>query len=190
MRDDRKGEKRAGRRVEPAGATPDWIRGSKDRIRRSGWTSWKGVEHEKGKDQAAPPQGPAAGSDLRTGRRRLGHIPWTGSGMGADSNGGGSRGSHMAVRMVIRWREVRKMRKSDFVTGMTAQTRDGNWYLVYDGNLVDYDGYLDLEDYTDDLLDEYNQPEYDIMKVCAPSNMAWTIDDILKNHGEVLWERK
>lgn len=82
------------------------------------------------------------------------------------------------------------MRKSDFVTGMTAQTRDGNWYLVYDGNLVDYDGYLDLEDYTDDLLDEYNQPEYDIMKVCAPSNMAWTIDDILKNHGEVLWERK
>ena len=82
------------------------------------------------------------------------------------------------------------MRKADFVTGMTAQTRDGNWYLVYDGNLVDYDGYLDLEDYTDDLLDEDNQPEYDIMKVCAPSNRAWTIDDILKNHGEVLWERK
>lgn len=89
------------------------------------------------------------------------------------------------------------MRKADFVTGMTAQTRDGNWYLVYDGNLVDYDGYLDLEDYTDDLLDytddlldEDNHPEYDIMKVCAPSNMAWTIDDILKNHGEVLWERK
>ena len=30
--------------------------------------------------------------------------------MGADSNGGGSRGGHMAVRMVIRWREVRTMK--------------------------------------------------------------------------------
>ena len=30
--------------------------------------------------------------------------------MGADSNGGGSRGSHMAVRMVVRWREVRTMK--------------------------------------------------------------------------------
>lgn len=82
------------------------------------------------------------------------------------------------------------MRKADFVTGMTAQTRDGNWLMVYDGKLVDHDGYLDLEEYTDDLRDEDNESRFDIMKVCDPSNMALTIDDILKNHGEVLWERK
>jgi len=82
------------------------------------------------------------------------------------------------------------MTKADLVTGMTVQTRNEEWYLVYDGKLVDDLGYLDLEEYTDDLRDEDNQSKYDIMKVCAPSNMAWTIDDILKNHGEVLWERK
>lgn len=81
------------------------------------------------------------------------------------------------------------MTKADLVTGMTVQTRDGDWYLAYDGKLVDHDGYLDFEYYTDDLWDSGKHPEYDIMKVCAPSNMAWTIDDILKNHGEVLWER-
>lgn len=82
------------------------------------------------------------------------------------------------------------MRKADLVTGLTVQTRDGDWYLVYDGKLVDHDGYLDLEDYTDELRDEDNQSKYDIMKVCAPSNMAWTIDDILANHGKVLWKRE
>lgn len=82
------------------------------------------------------------------------------------------------------------MTKADLVTGMTVQTRDGDLYLVYNGKLVDHDGYLDLEEYTDDLRYEDNQSRYDIMKVCAPSNMAWTIDDILANHGEVLWERK
>lgn len=82
------------------------------------------------------------------------------------------------------------MTKADLVTGMIVQTRDGDWYLVYNGKLVDHDGYLDLEECTDDLRYEDNQSRYDIMKVCAPSNMAWTIDDILANHGEVLWERK
>lgn len=82
------------------------------------------------------------------------------------------------------------MTKADLVTGMTVQTRDGDWYLVYDGKLVDHDAYLDLEEYTDDLRDEDNQSRCDIMKVCAPSNMAWTIDDILEKHGEVLWTRK
>lgn len=82
------------------------------------------------------------------------------------------------------------MTKADLVTGMTVQTRDGDWYLVYDGKLVDHDAYLDLEEYTDDLWNEDNQSRYDIMKVCAPSNMAWTIDDILEKHGEVLWTRK
>ena len=76
------------------------------------------------------------------------------------------------------------------MTGMTVQTRDGDWYLVYNGILVDDFGYLDLDDYTDDLRDSGKHPEYDIMKVCDPSNMAWTIEDILANHGEVLWERK
>lgn len=82
------------------------------------------------------------------------------------------------------------MTKADLMTGLTVQTRDGDWYLVYDGELMDHDGYLDLEEYTDDLRYEDNQSRYDIMKVCAPSNMAWTIDGILANHGEVLWERK
>lgn len=65
---------------------------------------------EEGKDQAAPPQGPAERSALRPGRGCLEHIPRPGPGLGADSNGGGSRGGHMAVRMVIRWREVRTMK--------------------------------------------------------------------------------
>ena len=82
------------------------------------------------------------------------------------------------------------MTKAELVTGLTVQTRDGNWLMVYDGKLVDHDGYLDLEEYTDDLRDEDNESRFDIMKVCAPSNMAWTIDCILKKHGEVLWERK
>ena len=86
--------------------------------------------------------------------------------------------------------EVRTVTKADLVTGMTVQTRDGDWYMVYDGKLVDHDGYLDFEYYTDDLWDSGKHPEYDIMKVCAPSNMAWTIDDILKIDGEVLWVRK
>ncbi len=82
------------------------------------------------------------------------------------------------------------MTKADLVTGMTVQTRNGDWSLVYDGKLVDHVGYLDLEEYTEDLRDEDNESKFDIMKVCAMSYMARTIDDILKNHGEVLWERK
>lgn len=82
------------------------------------------------------------------------------------------------------------MTKAELVTGLTVQTRDGNWLMVYDGELVDHDGYLDLEEYTDDLRDEDNESRFDIMKVCDPSNMAWTIDDILEDHGEVLWKRK
>ena len=81
------------------------------------------------------------------------------------------------------------MTKADLVTGMTVQTRNGDWYLVYDGKLVDHDGYLNLVDYTADLLEMFSMSEYDIMKACEPSNMAWTIDDILEKHGEVLWER-
>lgn len=65
-------------------------------------------QYEKGKDQAAPPQGPAERSALRTGRGCLEHIPLPGPGLGADSNGGNSRGGHMAAGMVICWREVRK----------------------------------------------------------------------------------
>ncbi len=81
------------------------------------------------------------------------------------------------------------MTKADLVTGMTVQTRDGDWYLAYDGKLVDVYGYLDLVDYTDDLRNIDNHTEFDVMKVCGPSNMAWSIDNILENHGEVLWER-
>lgn len=92
----------------------------------------------------------------------------------------------MAAGMV---EEVRTMTKADLVTGMTVQTRNGDWYLVYDEKLVDHEGYMDFTEYADDLLEIFSNSEYDIMKVCAPSNMAWTIDDILKNHGEVLWER-
>lgn len=62
--------------------------------------------------------------------------------------------------------------------------------MVYGNILVDHDGYLDLEDSTDNLLDNTRKPEYDIVKVCEMSNMAWSIDDILKYHGNVLWERK
>lgn len=96
----------------------------------------------------------------------------------------------MAAGVVIQWREVMTMTKANLRTGMTVQTRDGNWLLVYDEKLVDHEGYLYLEEYTDDLRDSGKHPEYDIMKVCDPSNMAWTIDDILEKHGEVLWTRK
>ena len=91
------------------------------------------------------------------------------------------------------------MTKADLKTGMTVQTRIGDWLLVYDGKLVDHDGYLDLADYADDLEDctadstdmmADGRPKYGVVKVCAPSNMAWTIDDILVYHGEVLWERE
>lgn len=82
------------------------------------------------------------------------------------------------------------MKKADLRTGMTVQTRNGEWYMVYGNILVDHDGYLDLEDSTDNLLDNTRKPEYDIVKVCEMSNMAWSIDDILKYHGNVLWERK
>lgn len=80
--------------------------------------------------------------------------------------------------------------KSDLKTGMTVKTRDGDWSLVYDGKLVYEFGYLDLGEYTDDLRDKENHSQYDIVQVCAPSNRAWTIDDILENHGEVLWKRE
>lgn len=96
----------------------------------------------------------------------------------------------MAAGVVIQWREVMTMTKANLRTGMTVQTRDGNWLLVYDGKLVDHIGYLYIAEYTDDFRDENNQSKYDIMKVCAPSNMAYSIDGILENHGEVLWERK
>ena len=141
---------------------------------------------EEGKDQAAPPQGPAERSALRTVRGCLEYIPGIDPGLGADADDSNYRGGHMAAGMV---EEVRTMIKADLVTGMTVQTRDGDWYLAYDGKLVDVYGYLDLVDYTDDLRNIDNHTEFDIMKVCAPSNMAWTIDDILDNHGEVLWER-
>ena len=64
-----------------------------------------GRQYEKGKVQAAPPQGPAERSDIRPSRGCLEHIPWPGSGLGANADGSDNRGGHMAAGMV---EEVRK----------------------------------------------------------------------------------
>lgn len=92
------------------------------------------------------------------------------------------------------------MQLSDLKSGNIVETREEEKYIVLlnteSGDiLVNLKSgcYLELCNYTSDLISKYNRKEYDIMKVCAKDYVG----DNLRSHGltektadyEWTWER-
>jgi len=61
------------------------------------------------------------------------------------------------------------MKKSDLKSGMIVETRDGKRYLFTSGVLLDFDGYIMLINYNEDLKSKYYEAQ-DIVKVYKGNN--------------------
>lgn len=84
------------------------------------------------------------------------------------------------------------MKKSELKQGMVVELRDGDRYLVRDreGEIVlsDHDGWLRLEEYSEDLKDD-NYDELDIIKVYTTK--AYMLDSVFDDeYLTEIWSRK
>lgn len=81
------------------------------------------------------------------------------------------------------------MRKKDLESGMILETRDGDRYLLTNGVMRDFTGYMSLDDYSNDLKYEHSKG-YDIIKVYKDT-MAYSLTVIFKyDFLTLIWERK
>ena len=73
------------------------------------------------------------------------------------------------------------MKKSDLKYGNVVELRNGDKYLLYDGEFISLtgDGYIHLDNYHQDFTDIDGEVEFDIMKVYKDYTCK-----------ELLWERK
>lgn len=85
------------------------------------------------------------------------------------------------------------MTKSDLKNGMFVKTREDDWYVVVDDFLISEDGFMELKDYTNDLLLNPSEgfPEFDIMAVAASSNNHYALNflRVKESRDNIIWER-
>lgn len=86
------------------------------------------------------------------------------------------------------------MLKRDLQTGMVVTTMSGSVYLVWKDRLLRRDGYLDLDDYGQDMkFSNRMYPQFDIAFVYAdrfPTGEPTIFDDLLDPMGrDCLWSQ-
>lgn len=78
------------------------------------------------------------------------------------------------------------MRKDDLKNGMIVKTKNGDFYLVFNGNLYNpismTKHFIGLSDYDDDLKRYFASHEFDIVEVYPNS-------EIMYNNVEPIWSR-
>ena len=71
--------------------------------------------------------------------------------------------------------EKKEMKKSDLVNGMVVEGRDGKMYMYLEtpffNGFVCKDGYEDIEEWDEDLVDVDGADEYDIVAVYQPKEL-------------------
>ena len=93
------------------------------------------------------------------------------------------------------------MTKDDLKSGMIVVLRDGtkmmvltDCYTAYHGNqqfcLIDAGGFMNSDEYNNDLLDEDGSVDYDIMKVYCNSINSYTYNMNQLDESTLLWDRK
>ena len=81
------------------------------------------------------------------------------------------------------------MKKSDLKSGMIVELRDGKRYLFTSGVLLDFDGYIMLINYTEDLKSKHYEAQ-DIVKVYK-GNKPHSLTSMFKDtYLTMQWERK
>lgn len=81
------------------------------------------------------------------------------------------------------------MKKSDLRSGMIVELKDGKRYLFTSGVLLDFDGYIMLINYSEDLKSKYN-PSQDIVKVYKGNNPHSLTSMFQDTYLTMIWERK
>lgn len=83
----------------------------------------------------------------------------------------------------------KKFSMADIKSGMTIQVRMGDIYLVNGGKAYGVSGYVNLEDYREDMTCNVTRSG-DIMNVCKMSEESYNLKTLLSNRGEMIYERK
>ena len=87
------------------------------------------------------------------------------------------------------------MKKSELKNGMVVELRNGNRYLVHNDKLLNFEGYVNINDsfthmfyYNEDLTYSCNK-EFDIIRIYE-SDVFWLKDIFEDRFLNIIWERK
>ena len=87
------------------------------------------------------------------------------------------------------------MTKSELKNGMVVELRNGNRYLVHNDKLLNFEGYVNINDsfthmfyYNEDLTYSCNK-EFDIIRIYE-SDVFWLKDIFEDRFLNIIWERK
>lgn len=86
--------------------------------------------------------------------------------------------------------EVKGMTKNDLKTGMVVETRSEGRYMVIKDRLVAEVDWTTLNSFTDDLIDDAQQEEFDIVKVYGIPNCMTRLYRLQTMELELLWTRE
>ena len=88
---------------------------------------------------------------------------------------------------------LKEFKKSDLKDGMVVETRNEKLYFVFNGRLLEKDGWDNLSNWKEDLTSiYYNIIEYDIIRVFNVNiNKVFCLNDLLKKDNlKLLWEEE